>query len=233
MHRNSYLYLNISVDNGSKTAEANRENVIRHLMKTIMTKYILILLTLLVIGCSTKTNKDSIYFVIAKPIADTGYSDMPPPLPLMFYGIHNFLLVDSSRVFYHDSHIFRKCGTGIDFSKPPRLFLTSDSITEINIADLQNFLVKQIPDSTYHNKKFFGTIASQIDTIRNPAFKIIADYFESKSIKYYNVRLLTEEENNVINSKLNKTPYDPFSATFKNGFDSDYSILSDTLQKRK
>ena len=28
MPRNSYLYLNISVENGSKTAEANRENVI-------------------------------------------------------------------------------------------------------------------------------------------------------------------------------------------------------------
>ena len=28
MHRNSYLYLNISVENGSKTAEVNRENVI-------------------------------------------------------------------------------------------------------------------------------------------------------------------------------------------------------------
>lgn len=27
LHSNSYLYLNISVDNGSKTAEANRENV--------------------------------------------------------------------------------------------------------------------------------------------------------------------------------------------------------------
>ena len=27
MHRNSYLYLNISVENGSKTAEVNRENV--------------------------------------------------------------------------------------------------------------------------------------------------------------------------------------------------------------
>ena len=41
LHSNSYLSLNISVDNGSKTAEANRENVRRHFRqktKTPMTK---------------------------------------------------------------------------------------------------------------------------------------------------------------------------------------------------
>jgi hypothetical protein len=35
LRRNSYLYLNISVDNGSKTAEANRENVSRPNIKKL------------------------------------------------------------------------------------------------------------------------------------------------------------------------------------------------------
>gem|GEM_PF-4854479 len=35
MHRNSYLYLNISVENGSKTAEANRENVMPNALTTV------------------------------------------------------------------------------------------------------------------------------------------------------------------------------------------------------
>jgi uncharacterized short protein YbdD (DUF466 family) len=43
MHRNSYLYLNISVDNGFKTADTNRENVMPNFMKTIL--YIIILVT--------------------------------------------------------------------------------------------------------------------------------------------------------------------------------------------
>lgn len=209
----------------------------RHFDKTVMIKYILPFLTFIIVSCSTKTdNKDSVYYIVNQPTQnkiDTGLVPIPLVPPMLFYGLHNFILTDSDRVFYHDNHIFRSCGTGIDDSKPPRLFLTADSIIEINIADLSNFLSKKIPDSTYHKKRFSATIASQTDTIRNPAFKIITDYFESKSIKYYNVRLLTEEENNAINSKLNKTPYDPISATFKNGFDMDYSILCDTLRKRQ
>ncbi len=54
-----------------------------------------------------------------------------------------------------------------------------------------------------------------------------------RSIKYYNIRLLPEKENNASNLKLNKTPYNPFFATFKMDLTQTIQHFANTLRKTK
>src|SRR6218665_3356973 len=181
-----------------------------------------------------KNNKADFYYVIKPAVAakitrtfnSTEKKEdvpAPPPLPEIFYGHHNFILLAESRVYYHNNYVFHRCKTGGDFAKPPRLFITADSLSEISITGLNDFLKKHMPGSSYNKKSLSANISSVTDTIRNPAFKIIADYFDSKNIKSYGIRRLTEEENYALLSKINTTPYDPVTADFKLGFDGDYS----------
>ncbi|MEZ4828406.1 MAG: hypothetical protein R3C61_19260 [Bacteroidia bacterium] len=184
----------------------------------------LILLGMIVsVSCSTKTNnKDSFYFVIEHPekMIHDKITPLPPPSP-GFYHRYNFILVDTSSVFFHNKYIYYTCGTGIDFSKPPRLFLSADSLVEIKIEALSLFLQTTIPDTIVNGKMVTANISSQTDTIRNRAFKIITDYFNSQNIRRYMVRNWTEEEAFAVTSKINNSPYDPKEAEFIIGFDSE------------
>lgn len=189
-----------------------------------MKKHLILLGAILLISCSTKTdNKDSVYFVIKHPekIIHDEIATLPPP-SAGFYHRHNFILVDTSQVFYHNKYIYYNCGTGIDFSKPPRLFLTADSLIEIKIEDLSLFLQNTIPDTIVNGKLVTANISSQTDTIKNIAFKIITDHFSSKNIRRYTARNWTEEETFAVTSKINNSPYDPKKAEFIIGFDSEY-----------
>lgn len=187
------------------------------------------------ISCSTKEDLDKDIYYVIKP-ADTvkvvrvfdttepkpgdppTLQPPPPPPPTMFYGHHNFVLLDS-RIFYHDNYLWHRCGTGIDWTKPPRLFLTSDSLTEIKLTDLEDFLKSNIPDSTTKGDLTTANISSSTDTIKNQAFEIITSYFKSKNITHYGIRNWTEEEKFALTSKIENKKYDPKITKYKIGFD--------------
>jgi len=195
----------------------------RTFRRTDMKTFLAFILILIATSCSTKKGLDEqVFYIIKHPDnlhVDTSDIPSPPPPPLIFYGRHNFVLVDTSRVFYHDNYVFYSCGNGVDFSKPPRLFLTPDSLTEISIEYLQTFLKNNIHDSIQSRQWTSANISSYSDTIKNRAFKIITEYFKSKNIKRYGIRNWTEEETFVVTAKMNNSIYDPTAAIFKLGFD--------------
>ena len=175
----------------------------------------------ILLSCSTKKN-DTIDFYYVFKHFDTNKQNnedefVPPPLPIMFYGQHNFILLNS-QIFYHNINIIRSCGVGIDYTKPPRLYLTPGSLIEIKLTELENFLKINIPDSLYNGENVSAIISSPTDTIRNEAFNVIKEYFVKKSVKH-SIRNLTEEEDFVLNAKIKKVKYLPENENFKIGFD--------------
>jgi hypothetical protein len=207
----------------------------RHFRATLMKKNILTFITILFFSCSTKTDKqDEIYFVIKHPdktVKDTGDIPPPPLPPMMFYGRHNFILADTNRIFYHDNYAFYSCGTGIDFSKPPKLFLSTDSLIEIKIDVLNSFLQKNLPDSMVNDKWVTANISSHTDTIKSKSFKIITDYFKVKNIRRYGIRNWTEEEKFAVTAKIGNKFYDPKSSEFIIGLDTKFIPPTDTTRE--
>ncbi len=187
-----------------------------------MTKILVFLVLMLLLGCSPKKEaEDSVYYIITHPdsLQQRSVDDGPPPPPFAFYGYHNFILYDSSRIFYHNKYVFYSCGMGIDFSKPPRLFLAPDNLTEITLSELPAFLKAMKSRFRENEFRVYTNIASPTDTIRNPAFGVIQAYFKTKGIKVFGVRRWTEEEAFATKAKVERSAYDPESAKFETGFD--------------
>lgn len=187
-----------------------------------MIKFLASALLILFVSCSPKKDGENpVFYIISHPdsLQQGPANNVPPPPPIPFYGQHNFVLYDSSRVFYHNNYVFHRCGTGIDFSRPPRLFLAPDSLTEIKLSELPAFLKTTILESGEDGYRMFTNIASPTDTIRNPAFEIITSYFKTAGIKAYGIRRWTEEEAFATRAKVEHSTYDPKTAEFETGFD--------------
>jgi hypothetical protein len=193
----------------------------------------LIFFVLCFTGCKMETNKtiphnqrnnsDTIYYEINPPSKNKASTFKPLP-PQLFYGEHNFILYEQSKIFYHNEHLFHLCGTGIDYSKPPKIYLTADSLTEITIEELEQFLSQTLPQ----NQHVSASISSNTSNIKNDAFPIILQYLKVNNFSIFAIRIWTEEEENAFYSKTNSTSYHPKTANFKTGFDSDYSLLDST-----
>lgn len=184
----------------------------------------------LLFGCS-KEKTDEVYYVIKHPTTTTqNTGDAPPPTPptTSYYGTFNFILLDSSTIYFHNRHNYRFCGTGIDDTKPPRVFLTPESLTKLNLNDLTQFLTTSISDSLAADRQFFASISSSTDTIKNRAFKIITDFFKAKKITRYNIRNWTEEEQFVTTAKIENKVYNPDLIDWKVGFDIIFNPPTDT-----
>jgi hypothetical protein len=187
-------------------------------IKTILKQTIIIFLsTISLFSCSTTPDKETIYYVVKHPERVDQKPEIPQP-PVTYYGKFNFILFDSSKIYYHTAFVDRSCGYGTDDSRPPRVFLTPDSLTEIKSENIESFLKENIPSEKV-GERFFASISSPTDTIKNSIYKTITDYFKSVNINRYNVRNLTEEEQFSLDAKLQNKPYDPTSIDWKVGFD--------------
>ena len=196
-------------------------------------RLLILIIFILLLSCSTKKDNSADFYYVIKHIDTTRQNNKdkfaPPPLPIMFYGHHNFILLNS-QIFYHNNNVIRSCGFGLDLTKPPRLFLTPEKLTEIKISELNNFLKFNIPDSLVNGDNESAIISSPNDTIRNSAFNIIKEYFVKKNIKH-GIRNLTEEEDFVLKAKIKNEKYNPENQNFKIGFDIHFEPPSDSSTK--
>jgi len=196
-------------------------------------KFIILIIFTTLFSCSTdKDNSVDFYYVI-KHIDTTRQNNedkfAPPPPPIMFYGQHNFILLNS-QIFYHNNNIIRSCGYGLDLTKPPRLYITPDKLTEIKPSELSMFLKTNIPDSLVNGDNVSAIISSPTDTIKNSSFNIIKEYFVKKNIMH-GIRNLTEEENFALDAKIKNKKYDPQKQNFKIGFDIHFEPPSNSNNK--
>ncbi len=202
-------------------------------------KNFILLLALFVFQCTTKNeSRQEIFYVIKhqKIIPqelDNNDIPPPPPPPIIYYGNYNFILLDSSTVYFHKRKDNRTCFIDMDDSKPPRMFLTPDSLTKIEIVSLAEFLRTTVSVSISSDRHFFASISSPTDTIRNRAFKIITEFFKAKKIHFYNIRNWTEEEQYVTEARIENKVYDATKVKWKVGFEENYSTFDDFLDAKK
>ncbi len=193
-----------------------------------MIKFLVFLLSMNLFACKEERGKQSSkYYVVRhvpqfnKMAIDSTEMIYVPPPPMLYYGNHNFVLLDTNRVFYHSKHSYRFCGMGIDYLKPPRLYLESNELVEVKFSELDFFLSNLISDSICDGKYVNSCISSFEDTVKNTAIKIIINCFKVKGIHSYNIRNWTEEEQYALEAKVENKPYNSREAKFKAGFDTD------------
>ncbi|MDZ7899018.1 MAG: hypothetical protein U5N85_13470 [Arcicella sp.] len=128
----------------------------------------------------------------------------PPPIPKnigkfgMYCGNFNVIFYANNRVFFHNKqNLFHACGTGISDEEIDFLDIQPDDIIEVSGISVMDIIQK--------NKDFSNdiiSIASLSDTIQNPFFDVLIDSLNKNKLKRYFVRRATEEEQNVLDSKL-------------------------------
>lgn len=182
------------------------------------------MLSLFVLGCFRRNDGGSkFYYVIKHPekiLRELSDGPIPPPPPKSYYGYFNFILIDSNTIYLHNRYIYNFCGTGINDSKPPKVFLVPDSLIKMRTEDIQHFIETSINESLLNNRNFYVSISSPTDTIRHKAFNTLTDFFTSKKFHRYIVRNWTEEEMYVTTAKMNNKTYNPDSVKWYIGFDN-------------
>ncbi len=192
-------------------------------MKSIfrMNQFILkLILLMFLFSCSNENIKEE-YYVIKDISKNNKKNDSLTTFYPIFYGKHNFILIDSSKIYYHEYNAIVGCGTGLDSSKPRRLYLSPDSLIEIQFKDLEKFLINKLILKDDLSEKTIVTVSSPTDTIKNRALTILTKHFESKRNILVGIRRCTEEEEYVGYAKLTKTEYKPYLIKWKIGFDHD------------
>ena len=193
---------------------------------------IIFLIQFFICGCGTQQEfKKEIQYIIQHPNfkstavlisenGDTTYIPSPPPPPPAYYGTHNFILIGSDQVFFHNRNgPWYWCGTGVDYDKPEKLNLVPANFQQIKLSNLKSFLIDSVSNSEMNDgRKPFVKIAAPQDTIYNPGIKIILKHLKEIELRRFVIRNSTEEENCVINSIIEKKPFDPNTCDYKIGF---------------
>jgi hypothetical protein len=190
-------------------------------------KYLFLFSFFIYLNSCIKENekKNKIYHIIKEPILekeppiDSTLPPPPPPPGVAYYGNYNFILYDDTTIYFHTLKLFRHCGNGIDYSKPPKLKMEANNLTQIHPKNLSYFLENSISDSIKSNIFSFACISSPLDTVKNQAFEKITNHFKSKKINRIIVRKWTEEEKFVSQAKKNNLEYDFSQIKWKVGFD--------------
>jgi len=158
-------------------------------------------------ACAEKEKSDN-YFVIPQ-IPEIGLKR--PPI-ISYYGQHNFILFNDTTIYYFKNDVGFVCGTGIETDLlPEKIYLTPDSLEEIDTVELKQILNKN------HNTRTV-TVSSPSDTIRNEAFWILRAFIKENYLNCF-IRKCTEEEYFTSNAKFNGKKYIPEDIHWKIGFE--------------
>ena len=181
-------------------------------------------------ACNTSEAEKDYLCVIKSPVIHFKDSlDFSEPV---FYGDGNFILYDSKTILYHEINCYGDgigCGTGMDYSKPGKLYLTPEKLIEIKYSELDQFLktkFKRIKHNTH-----IISIGSSTDTVRNPGYTILMNFKNRHKNILVSVRKWTEEEEYVATAKMKNKEYDPAKIKWKVGFaDGDEWIKERRIQ---
>ncbi len=171
-------------------------------------------------SCSHDDNEKDYYVIkdLSNRINITNDS-LPKVFPV-FYGKHNFILINNSKIYYHHYDPYPGCGTGVDYNKPPRLNLILGNLTEIELKDLEKFLMTSINKGSITEKTIIN-ISSTTDTIKNKALTILREYFAFNKEALLSIKRCTEEEEYVGFAKLKNIEYNASLIKWKIGFAQD------------
>ncbi|MDD4992235.1 MAG: hypothetical protein PHR83_08390 [Paludibacter sp.] len=202
---------------------------------------------ILVTSCNRPT-KQTIYSLVweTPTVLDTNYvaNGLSNPNSVRkikgYYTQFNIIIDTSNVCYYYNNKVQRHggcCGYGNEFNTPEFLYLDPNKMVVIPNESLAAFLDANL------KKDFRGEIylmvSSPVDTIRQESFRIIAEYEKShnkvftekrhgqgrhlnnKNIIYnVGIRLITEEEKNVLYCKKKNIEYDMANFDWKTKFDN-------------
>lgn len=178
------------------------------------------LILLFLQSCENKPKNDY-FFVIGdfrkeiEKTKDSSVSILP-----VFYETHNFIFYNDTTIYYHYYDRFNWCGTGIDGSKPPHLYIVPESLKQVPIEQLFSFIKETTKIKEQHRDLTIVTVSTRNDTIRNLLIPFMIELYNKVPNFGVSVRRCTEEEEVVAKAKFTKTPFDPNNYKWKNGFDS-------------
>jgi hypothetical protein len=139
--------------------------------------------------------------------------DKRPPI-VEYYGAENYILYNDTTIYYFKTDLGFICGTGIESDRmPKRLNLTTDSLVEIKISALEQFISKN------GNHRMIS-VSSPTDTVRNKGIWILQNYIKENSLNRF-IRKCTEEEFYVSEAKFRGIDYKPESCEWRIGFEPD------------
>lgn len=182
-------------------------------------KYTLIIssvILLLVSACNDNKNSQVYSKIWEEPtVLDTNYVVNGLENPNIkskvkgFYYNYNLIIDTSDVCYFYQCEIKHKgCSSDdLDNKIPDLINLSPSQMVVIPNACLEEFLDANLMN-THLNKYKILSVSSPVDTIRQQSFKLIADYVKKKHGSVLcGIRLMSEEERNVLYCKKNNIDY--------------------------
>jgi hypothetical protein len=191
---------------------------------------LIILINLVLISCQTDKKRE---IVIISEI-NKKFLKNKNVIKNRFYYKYNFILTSNDRIYYFvNTHVINctpDC-MGFDFSKPEFLRLLPSDLKEIQLDSLKLILYRIVINKTSRFEVI--SISSDVDTIKNLALKSLIDYaknYNKDTLRIgYNYRLMTEEEQIVLDAKKKNVNYNPDNVTWKGDFGGfKFNVPNDT-----
>lgn len=143
------------------------------------------ILVLFVLSCSSSASHDRKFEYVIKPYIKK--KDTVPPPPLVYFGDHNFIILNDSISYYYPGTEGFHCLLPKD--DIPEELLNDKGILTIKTDSLNTFLKNRFSDTTMS-----VFIISFKDTIREKNAELIYNFIQSKGIKRYGIRRETKNE---------------------------------------
>ena len=187
--------------------------------KKMRVTILIILINLILISCQ----KDKKREVVIISEINRKFLENKSTMKNRFYYKYNFILTSDDKIYYFVNNHVVNCTPdcmGFDFSKPEFLRILPRELKEIQLDSLKPTLEKITINKTSSLEMI--SLSSDIDTIKNKALQLFIDFakmYNKDTVGIgYNYRLMTEEEQVVLEAKKMDKKYNPDSVTWKGDF---------------
>ncbi len=176
-----------------------------------MKKMYIICFGLILSSCFNDTDSDSKPYVISEKKINESLVEKNGELQ---YGHFNFILHNDDSIIVHRRFSYSYFDDVLDESDEllPFLRLSTSDLEIVKANEIEGYIGEKLRDTiiiTGRGKKAtYVTIVSERDTILNKNFEKIKNQLIKQNIHNFYIRLLTEEENEVLKCFVNKVPFD-------------------------
>jgi hypothetical protein len=123
-----------------------------------------------------------------------------------YYGHNNFIIDDSSKIYYYAYRFTPGCGTDKDYAKPPFIGLLPHQLIELDETEIDGFIKLNVAPRTDYMKLII--VASSRDTFKSKAIdSLFSKVLTNNDRKLIVIRRMTEEEKIVLKHKKSGDPY--------------------------